>query len=163
MRRAPAQESDMPIVVWATGALFLGVGALFVVGPLGGFTNASGILTWHGALSMGLGLLSAVVGGGILWTTPRVTIRIDGHGRTVEVSAGWFRGTRRRIEISHIAEVLVAEKPDGEGGWLCQPQLVLKSGERVGLSRAWVSWRRPSERLVARVGERLASAGGDGV
>jgi hypothetical protein len=146
---------DSPGLHWLSGALFIGVGTLFVLGPLGLFTDAA-TLSWPARLlAASLGAVGVLTGVWVIHRSPLSSLTIDryGHVRLVR------RGARGR-EVSEwprgeVAAVHVAEGMDSEGSPVFQLRLTLRGGAIVSVSRLWVHGREPVERAAELVRRAL--------
>ena len=140
---------DNPGCVWFVAGLFLFVGTIFVLGPLGLFTNNAEVPPWTRGLALIMGLVGVGTGVWLFWRSPRVTTTVDVRQRRVIIQERGLAGRRERVvELGEIADVIVAEKPDGDGDPTYQPHLILRSGEHVALSQIWLAARGSSERQV---------------
>ena len=71
------EVDDVPGLHWVLGLLFVGVGTLFLVGPLGLFTDAERLRWWLRVLIAGMGAITAVVGVWQIARAPRSRLTID--------------------------------------------------------------------------------------
>ena len=140
--------------------LFLFGGSLFVLGPLGLFTNNAAVPLWTRGLAFAMGLVGVATGVWLLWSSPSVATTVDVRRRRVIIRERGLAGRREReIEVGEIADVVVAEMPDSDGDATYQPHLILRSGEHVALAHVWLSARGSSEKpvLALRRALRLGS------
>ena len=148
---------DNPGCLWFVAGMFLFVGTIFVLGPLGLFTNNAEVPLWTRGLAFVMGLVGAGTGAWLLWSTPSVATTVDVRRRRVIILERGLAGRREReLAAGEIADVIVAETPDSDGDTTYQPHLILRSGEHVALSRVWLSARASSERHVLALRRALA-------
>jgi hypothetical protein len=76
-RGSIVEVDDLPGLHWLLGLLFVVVGGLFFVGPLGVFTDADKLRWWLRVLISGLGALTAGVGIWQIARAPRSRLTID--------------------------------------------------------------------------------------
>jgi hypothetical protein len=148
---------DAPGCFWLFGAFFVSVASIFVLGPLGLFTNLADVPLWARAFSVLVGSIGVGAGVWIVYTSPRTVTTFDGDRRRIDIRRRWL-APAAEYAFGDVAELLVAESPDDEGGRTFQPQLVLRSGEVVPLSRLWIGDERACETAVAAAGEALGDA-----
>jgi hypothetical protein len=137
------------------------VGTVFILGPLGLFTNNDQVTVWARALALAMGLIGVLTGGWMVWRSPRVTTSIDAQRRRVVIVERGLAGRHKRvIDFGMIADVVVAEQLDSDGDPTYQPQLLLQSGEHVPMSRVWQSVGEQSEKHIALVRRALREESG---
>jgi len=142
---------------WLLGLLFVGVGGLFVVGPLGLFTDARHMAWWIRAVTAALGAGGVAAGGWTLARAPRSLLTVDPAGGRVRLER-WGLGGRvmREWPLTALTAVQLAEGRDDDGGAVFQVHLQLGQAPPVPLSPVWHHGRARME-LVART---LAAAAG---
>lgn len=146
--------------MWLFGLFFVSIGGLFVLGPLGLFTNAQQLELWERAVALMIGALGVVTG---VWTivgAPRTTVTCDRLRSEVRITRRGLRGGEQRIvPFSDLAAVFVSIDADSEGDEICQPRLRLHSGAEIPLSRLWVHDRAVCEARVQTISAYLLDAG----
>lgn len=151
--------TDTPLGAWFAGALTIAIGlgvasAAFGVGARD--EDIGSLERWWFVAS---GCISIVAGVLAIWKCPRTSIRArTGGGRVVIESRGILSRRTKQVDAASIANVLVAYQVDDDGDEEYQAQMVLRTGERLPLSRAWRSARWPCERHAARVNELVHAA-----
>src|SRR4051812_30504875 len=102
---------------WILGLVFTCVGALFVAGPLGLFTNAGELRWWLRALIATLGTLHTGVGIWILARAPVARLTVDSVDETMRLEQWGITGRKRwEWPIAALAAVQVLEQRDDENG-----------------------------------------------
>lgn len=154
---------DSPGLHWLLGLLFLSVGTLFVLGPLGLFTDAMTV-GWHvRALSLVLGAIGGLVGLWVLYRAPRSMLRLDRLTGRVHLVRWGLTGRRAYVwSVAEIAAVHLAESADDEGSLVFQVQLLLRDGHVVPVSQLWTHGRQSAVALTERLQQALemSRAGG---
>jgi hypothetical protein len=151
------EVDDVPGLHWVLGLLFVGVGTLFLVGPLGLFSDAERLRWWLRVLIAGMGAITAVVGVWQIARAPRSRLTIDRTNAQLRLERTGLGG-RKKYEwpLSEIAAVDLIERPDDEGSPVFQVRLFLRESLPVPISMVWAHGRDEMER-VARV---VASSAG---
>jgi hypothetical protein len=156
---------DAPGLHWVLGLPFVGVGTVFVLGPLGLFANAAGVAWWVRVLA---GLLGAAGVGAGLWVlsgSPRSTLRLDRATGRLHLERRRFTGREASVwSITEIADVGLTEQKDDEGDPVFRMHLLLRSGAMVPVSQLWTHGREQADAVEGRLREalRLPPAGGPG-
>lgn len=146
---------DSPGLHWLLALLFVGVGVVFVLGPLGLARDADTLHAWERALAVVMGGAAVVVGLWIVDRSPRSCLRLDRRARRLSIVRRGLRG-RRTLEwsVADVTGVRVVQRVDDEGGAIFQVHLVLRAGRPVPVSLLWAHGREPA----ADAATRLASA-----
>ena len=151
-RGAIVEAEDVPGLHWLLGLLFIGVGGVFVVGPLGLFVDAARLPPWQRALAMGFGAVGLVVGFWTLDRSPRARLSVDpGRGRLRLDQRGIGRRSVREWPLAALRAVELLEDRDDEGGEVFRLQLALHEGEPVLVSPVWRHGRETMEAAARRV------------
>jgi hypothetical protein len=147
---------DSPGLRWLLGLLFLGVGALFVLGPLGLFADRAAMAWPVRALSVLLG--SAGVGAGlwVLHGSPYSILEVDRRTRRVGIRR-WGLGGRQTQSwpIGEVQDVRLVESKDDEDSPVFRVEIVQRDGSAVLASLLWTHGREPAEAVVKRLRETL--------
>ena len=148
---------DVPGMHWLLGLLFVGVGGLFVAGPLGLFADAGRLGWWVRAVTAALGVAGVAAGGRTLTRAPRSRLTVDPGGARVRLERWGVGGqATREWPLAALTAVQLAEGRDDEGGAVFQVHLHLLGAPPVPVSPVWRHGRARME-YVAR---RLAAAAG---
>jgi hypothetical protein len=148
--------ADQPGAHWAVALLFVGVGAVFVLGPLGLFVNADSVGWLARGTSMVMGGCGVAAGLWIARASPRSrlvysratgTVRIERVGTAGRSGGEWA--------ASQVAAVAVAAQKDDEGGDVFQVRLVLASGAGEPVSQLWTHDGEGAVRCAERLGDAL--------
>jgi hypothetical protein len=146
------EAEDVPGLHWLLALLFIGVGGIFVAGPLGLFLDAGRLPAWQRALAMGFGAVGVVVGFWTLDRSPRSRLVVDPRRGRLHLDQ---RGVGRRIlrdwPLATLAAVELVEDRDDEGGEVFRLQLVLREGEPVLVSPVWRHGRDQMEGVARRL------------
>jgi hypothetical protein len=146
---------DSPGMHWLLAIIFVGIGALFVLGPLGLASNAHTLRWWERVLGVAMGGLGVAVGLWLFARAPSSRLRLDRVTRRVEIvrRAPWGR-QGLQVSVADVTAIRLVEKTDDEGGAVFQVHLVLREGRSVPVSLLWAHGREP----ITDVGRRLAAA-----
>lgn len=115
---------DSPGLHWVLGALFIGVGSVFVAGAFS--------VDEMKMLAGGAGVIAIATGVWVIRRAPRSVLIIDGD--LVRLRGETFR-------TADIANVRLVVSEDDEGGTIYQIRLVMRGGGEVPVSRLWVHGR----------------------
>jgi len=154
-RSDTVEVDDTPGMHWLLTLLFVGVGALFVAGPLGLFPDVGRMCWWLRALTAALGATSVAAG---LWTltrAPRSRLTVD-RARVRLERWGLAGHVVREWPATALTGVQLVAGRDDEGGAVFQIHLWLRDEGPVPLSPVWRHGREPME----QVARRLAAAAG---
>ena len=151
-RDGALQIDDVPGMHWLLGLLMLGVGGLFVAGPLGLFTDAGRLAWWVRIVMALLGVAGVAAGGWTLARAPWSRLTVDTVGDRVRLERWGFNGRAvQEWPLAAIAAVQLAESRDDEGGAVFQVHLYFRQASSVQLSPVWRHGRAPMEQVVRRV------------
>ena len=146
------EVDDVPGLHWLLGLLFVAVGTLFLVGPLGVFTDAEKLRWWLRVLIAGMGATTAGVGFWQIARAPRSRLTIDrAHGRVRLERTGLGGREKHEWPLSEIAAVDLIERPDDEGSPVFQIRLFLRESLPVPISMVWTHGRDEMERVALAV------------
>lgn len=150
---------DAPGGFWTLGGLFLIVGVPFAAGPFGLFTNGGELTAFGRIASVLLGLAGIATGGYLFASNPASVCTFDRRDGSLTMRRrGPFVRAAERHAIAEIVAVRVEEGRDDEGGVICRPQALLRTGAVVALSRLWSHDPAGCRRTVL-VAERSLSRG----
>jgi hypothetical protein len=146
------EAEDTPGLHWLLGLLFVGVGSVFVAGPLGAFNDAERLEWWQRALAAAFGAGGVAAG---LWTlarAPHSRLTVDVSGARVRLERWGFGGrVVREGPLSAVTGVKLVEGRDDEGGEMFQLHLLLRATEPVPISPVWCHGRQPMEDAANRL------------
>jgi len=118
---------DSPGLHWLLGALFIGVGAVFVAGAFS--------VDEMQLLAGGAGVIAIATGVWVVGRAPWSVLVIDGD--RVHLRGETFR-------TADIEDVRLIAGEDDEGGTVYQIRLAMRGGGEVAVSRLWVHGRAES-------------------
>jgi len=151
-RGSVLEIEDVPGLHWLAGLLFVVVGGLFFVGPLGAFTDADKLRWWLRVLICGLGALSVGVGIWQIARAPRSRLTVDrANGRASLVRTGIVDRVKYEWALSDIAAIDLIERPDDEGNPVFQVRVFLRESAAVPISTVWTHGREAMERVARAV------------
>jgi hypothetical protein len=154
---------ETPVMHWLFALLFVGVGGLFVVGPLGVFTDADRLAWWVRAGIAAVGSIGVAVGGWVLVRAPRSRLTVAPARAGVRLER-WGLGGHVAWEwpLAAITGVQLVQGRDDEGGTVFQLHLLVRDARPVPISPVWVHDRsgleRVARRLAAITGGRIVNA-----
>jgi hypothetical protein len=120
---------DTPVLHWLLAVLFVGVGGLFVVGPLG-----------------------VIVGGWVLARAPRSRLMVRPAPAAVRLQRWGLRGrTAWEWPLVAVTGVQLVQGRDDESGAVFQLHLLLRDARPVPLSIVWTHDRAGLERVARRL------------
>lgn len=150
---------EVPSLHWLLALLFLGVGLIFVAGPLGLMRDLERVPAWQRALAVGLGAVGVATG---LWTlagAPRSRLVMDPvRGRMRLEQRGLGGRTVQEWPLAALAAVELVESRDDEGGEVFRLHLVLRDPPPVLASPVW----RHGREAMESVARQVAAAAGVG-
>lgn len=151
-RGATFEVEDVPGMHWLLGLLFVGVGSLFVAGPLGLVADAWRLHWWGRALTAALGALGVAAGLWVLARAPRSRLRVDrATGRVRLRRWGLGGGAAWEWPLPALTAVQLLEGRDDEGGAVFQVHLHFRGARPVPLSPVWRHGREGMESAVRRL------------
>jgi hypothetical protein len=144
--------SETPVMHWLLALLFVGVGGLFVVGPLGLFTDADRLAWWLRAGIVMLGSIGVAVGGWVLARSPRSRLTARAAGDDVRLERWGLSGRDTWTwPLAAVTGVQLVQGRDDEGGTVFQLHLLLRDARPVPISPVWVHDREGLERVARRL------------
>jgi hypothetical protein len=150
------EVDDVPGMHWLLGLLFVVVGSLFLVGPLGVFNDADKLRWWLRMLISGMGAAATGVGVWQIARAPRSRLTIDrGNARARLERTGIGGRIKYEWPLSAIAAVDLIEKADDEGGAVFQVRLFLRESLPVPISTVWAHGREAMERVARAVASSI--------
>ena len=132
---------EAPGCMWILGAFFILVGALFVYGASGGYSNYYEMSYGAMAVHILLGACAVAAGVWMIFTSPRILIRVDRNSETVTVRQSRLGGSSTRsFAFDDVASFSLFEDLDSDGDSVWVLQLETESGEAIRCSSyAWSS------------------------
>jgi hypothetical protein len=147
---------DSPGFHWLLGLLFLSVGALFVLGPLGLFHDRTTVGWPLRALSALLGGTGVVAGLWMLHRSPQSTLEVDRRSDRVRLRRRGAGGRPTWVwSIRDVEEIRLAETRDDEDRPVFRVLVVLRDGDVVPVSLLWIQGGEAAEAVVTRLREAL--------
>lgn len=126
---------ETPGCFWIFGSLFCLVGAVFVYGSLGGFSNYEDASFWALFLSFFLGAMALAVGFVIIFQTPVTKLVFDRLSETVVLERYGLAGKRKSVyKFGEIKQFFLIEEKDDEDKPVWSLAMHLASGETVSIS-----------------------------
>ena len=127
--------NEAPGCLWIFGLFFAGVGAIFVYGSLGGFSNSSEVGPWALALSFLMGSAGVATGFWIIFHAPVTKVTVDRKEKTVlHTQRGLFGKRENLYRFDQVRDFCLIEEVDDEGDPIWSLGLELSEGERVRIS-----------------------------
>lgn len=132
--------------------LFVVVGGVFFLGPLGLFTDADRLRWWLRVGVTAMGAISIAVGVWQLMNAPQSTLVIDRAAGRARIERVGLRGrTSREWPLDSIAAVELLERKDDEGNAIFQLRLFLRDAEPVAISPLWSHGRERLEEIATNI------------
>jgi hypothetical protein len=129
---------DSPGCLWIFGLFFALIGAVFVFGALGGFTNYDEVPRYAIYLSFLMGAIAVGVG---IWQSaahPLSKIIVDAQVKTVRhTQRGLFKKHDETYHFEEIAQFIVLEDEDDESNPVWKMAMLLNDGETIELTKVW--------------------------
>lgn len=148
---------DRPGAHWAVALLFVGVGAVFVLGPLGLFTNAGEVGWFARGASMVMGGCGVGAGLWIARTSPYSRlVHSQATGRVRITRVGTAGRSALEWPAAEVTSVVIAAKKDDDGDDVFQVRLALASGSDVPVSLLWSHDGDGARNSARLLGEALA-------
>ncbi|MBI5031627.1 MAG: hypothetical protein HZB51_13950 [Chloroflexi bacterium] len=141
-----------PGCFWMLALFFVAIAGIFVLGPLGLFSNRDEVPALGNLLSFGMGCIGVAAGIYIWRSAPFTTVVIDRLKSTVQIQRGWLF-TKSQVEYTwrDIAWIFLAETQDSEGDWIYRIEMNVQSGECVPLFEVWVMGKAEYESAVRAI------------
>ncbi len=148
--------ADAPGAHWAVALLFVGVGTVFVLGPLGLFVNADSVGWLARGTAMVMGGCGVAAGLWIARESPRsILVYTRATGRVRITRGGTTGRTARDVVAGAVVGVAVAAQKDDEGGDVFQVRLVLANGSEEPVSLLWTHDGDGAVRCADGLGDAL--------
>jgi hypothetical protein len=126
---------ETPGCLWIFGLFFASIGAMFVYGALGGYSNYDQAARWIIAAHLFGGLCAIAAGYWIVYKAPITRITIDRSAETVTYKKKGLSGRSDRVlRFSEIERFLVLEDRDDDGDPIYSLAFELADGEVVSIS-----------------------------
>lgn len=107
---------EFPVLWWMASALFLGVGSLFVAGPLGLMTDIDRVSPPLRFVIAIFGLLACGTGIYIAHEGPPTILQLDRARSTAQIRRGWLAlFAPRTVPLDDLRFLRVEERDDDEG------------------------------------------------
>ena len=143
------EVEDRPGLHWLLGLLFIVVGTVFVLGPLGMFSDAEKLRWWLRIPIALLGALSVRIGLGQLFASPRSSLVVDRANGQMRLDRIGIRGrASSEWPIDSVAAIELLERKDDEGDPIFQLRVFRRDAEPVPLSSVWSHGRDRLENVA---------------
>lgn len=127
--------SETPGCVWLFGAFFVVIGAAFVYGASGGYSNYDGATRFEIAAHFIGGLTAVTVGFGVIWYAPLTWITIDRNTESVTLKRRGLSGRTHRVyRFDEVKEFFILEDVDSDGDPVWTLGMELADSEIVEIS-----------------------------
>jgi hypothetical protein len=163
-RNGSVEVDDTPVMFWIHALLFIGIGAMFVVGPISDFAEADRLRLWLRVAIVTVGALSVSVGTWIIIGSPRSRVTADMTQSLLRLDR-WGLGRRERLQwrIDELVAVQLAERRDVDGDRVFRLSLDVRDGRTVPMSDVWHRDRdqiaEAARELADATGARAVNAG----
>jgi hypothetical protein len=129
---------DAPGGLWIFGLFFAIIGAIFVFGSLGGFTNYDEVPRYAIYLSFLMGATGIGVGVWQISAHPLSKIIINPQIKIVRrTERGLFKNRDETYHFEEIAQFIAIEDEDDESNPIWKLAMLLKDGETIELTKVW--------------------------
>lgn len=127
--------NDMPVFMWLFGAFFMIIGAFFVYGASGGYSNYEEATRFTIIAHFIGGMVALAVGFGIIFFAPVTWITIDRRTNTVEFKRrGLSGGTYRLSRFDEVKQFYLIEDKDSDGDPIWSLGIEYADGEQIKIS-----------------------------
>ncbi len=127
--------SETPGCVWLFGAFFVVIGAVFVYGASGGYSNYEETTRFGIAAHFIGGLMAVAVGFGVIWYAPLTRLTIDRNTESVTLKRHGLSGRTHRIyRFDDVKEFFILEDVDSDGDPVWTLGMELADSERIKVS-----------------------------
>lgn len=127
--------NEMPIFAWLFGGFFMIVGAFFVYGASGGYTNYEEATRLTLIVHFSLGMIALAVGFAIIQFAPVTWITIDRRTQTLEFKQrGLFINIDRVHPFSEVNEFYLIHDKDSDGDPTWALGIAFADGEEIRVS-----------------------------
>jgi hypothetical protein len=129
---------DSPGCMWIFGSFFAIIGAIFVYGSLGGFSNWDEVPRYAIYLSFLMGSIAIAVGVWQIGSHPLSKVIINPQVKTVVLSKrGLFAQSETTFHFEEIRQFIVSADKDDEDNPIWKIALFLNDGETIEITSAW--------------------------
>ncbi|MBN8662511.1 MAG: hypothetical protein J0M35_19240 [Candidatus Obscuribacter phosphatis] len=142
-------DRDPPFLIFFGIPFFL-IGLLFFVAPWGLASNSDSLSIPIKLVISGMGTVAMFVSLIVFRSASKVSVLDRGAGCVI-VRQRLDKRSTRRINISEIADVILDTSKDSDGENTYRSVLLLKSGEKVGLSNAYIYDEAEAKQKVAKI------------
>ena len=150
---------DSPGLFWVFGALFVFVGAIFVLGPLGLATNAADVSLGVRIVIFSFGTIAVGVGLWVWKRSPLSRVHVNVTDRYVLVTRWGLTGREEiRVDFAEVHRLELESDKDSEGDPVFRPLVRLRNNATVLLSLLHVHDRTQVERVIQEVALRIGCA-----
>lgn len=127
--------NETPGCLWIFGLFFAVIGAIFVYGSLGGFSNSRDVGPWVLALSFFMGSVGVATGFWIIFRAPVTKVTVDRDKRAIMHTRRGLFGKKESIHgFDKVEQFCLIEELDDEGSPIWSLGLELSDGERLRIS-----------------------------
>lgn len=126
---------EAPGCIWLLGAFFIIVGAFFVYGASGGYSNFYEITYGVMLVHIFLGTCAVAAGVWVIFSSPRIVIRVDRNTETVTIRQSRLGGsTTKTYSFEEVRGCSLLEDMDSDGDPVWSVQLETMDGDRIRCS-----------------------------
>lgn len=126
---------EKPGCLWIFGLFFIAIGAIFVYGSLGGFTNHVEVPTYALYLSFFLGAVAVSVGFWVILRAPVTKLLINRLTQTVTLTKIGVNGKKETVyTFEEIKQFRLIEGKDSDGDSIWSLGMELSTGETIKIS-----------------------------
>lgn len=127
---------ETPVIVWVFGGLFAIVGAVFVYGALGGYSNYAEASRFTIGAHLAGGLIGIAVGLILIQSSPATTVTIDRSAQSIVYTTHWTSGRNSQsFSFAQIDSFTLLEEPDPDGDPVYWLGLRFNDGKELKISR----------------------------
>ncbi len=129
------QVKHTPGCIWILGGFFFVIGAIFLYGLLGGFTNYNEIETWE--IAVGLFISIAVISVGIwqILAHPITVTSVNGREKSIVIfERGFFYKQKRTFRLAEVSNFELIEEKDSDNDSFYYIILRSNKGEKLKIS-----------------------------
>ncbi len=127
--------SETPGWLWIFGCFFIVIGAAFVYGASGGYSNYDEATRFEIAAHFIGGLTAVAVGFGVIWYAPLTRLTIDRNTETVTLKRRGISGRANRVfRFEEVKQFFILEDVDSDGDPVWSLGMELADSEIVEIS-----------------------------